>query len=316
MFITLKRTYIQSFYWYGNNIKSFSMGGTTGPVVTTDKLNYSTDAITALSSANLPAARAQQTSGGGRYWGYAIGGVDITDTSQTSAAKITYSNDVNSSNASAALPAARSSIKGASYYTALYSYGGNSATNSNDQTAAYKTVLSNDTTSTVSSADLTTGRSNGGTASSDSFSVFLGGFRNTFTTFVSQTLADKMPFATETTANNTSLALPVARGWNSYGSINGPITSRGYLTGTSGTHNILTWMKINYSTDTCTNLSAAYDVVVSQASGHSSQTAGYSLGGYSGTQISNAYKLTFSNDTLNTNVDYKTIAKGQCCGVG
>lgn len=300
--------------WYGTDTKGFSIGGTAGPVVTADKATFSTETTAAQTSANLTAARSQIGSGGNDTQAYYIGGVDSSDTSQTSANKLTHSNDTMASNASAALPSARSAMYTAVYNTAIYNYGGNLAANSNDRAEAYKTPYSTDTTAAQTSANLATGRASGITLSSNSAAMYFGGFRNTPSSFTRQTIADKMPFSTETTANNTSLALPTARGYANFGSINSTLDSHGYIAG-DGQAN--TWTKVTYTTDTSANMSAAYPVSTTQHSGMSSKTTAYTLGGYTNTQVVTAYKLPISTETLSAiSAMNKTTAKAQtggCC---
>jgi hypothetical protein len=216
------------------------------------------------------------------------------------------------SNASAALPAARSGILTAVYNIAIYNYGGSAAANSNDQTAAYKTPYSTDTTATQTSANLATGRASGTTLSSNTAAMYLGGFRNTPGSFTRQTIVDKMPFSTETTANNTSLALPTAKAYANYGSINSTLSSHGYISGDGAT---TTWTKVTYTTDTSANMSAAYPTATSQGSGISSKTTAYTLGGYTNTQVVTSYKLPISTETLSAiSAMNKTVAKAQTAG--
>lgn len=299
--------------WYGTDTKGFSIGGANA-VTTADKVTFSSETTAAQTSANLTAGRAQISSGGDATQAYYIGGTDASDTSQTSANKLTHSNDTTAANASAALPSARSGIMAAVYNTAIYSYGGSAAANSNDQTAAYKTTYSNDTTAAQTSANLATGRASGITLSSNSAAMYFGGFRNTPGAFTKQTIVDKMPFSTETSANNTSLALPTARAYSNYGSINAALDTNGYLAGEGGAQ---TWTKVTYSTDTSANMSSSFPVSIQQHSGMSSKTTAYTTGGYTTTQVSNGYKMPFSSETVSAVTALnKSIAKSQpggCC---
>ncbi len=298
--------------WYGTDTKGFSVGGTTGPVVTADKATFSTETTSATTSANLTAARAQLASGGDATQAYFIGGTDAGDTSQTSANKLTHSNDTTATNANAALPAARSGILSAGYSTAIYSYGGSAAANSNDQTAAYKTPYSTDTTAAQTSANLATGRASGMTLSSNSAAMYFGGFRNVPGGFTKQTIVDKMPFSTETSANNTSLALPTARGSINFGSLNSTLNTKGYLAGEAAS---TAWTKVTYSTDTSTNMSTSYPATLQQSSGMSSTTTAYTLGGYTTTQTNLAYKMPISTETVAAVSGMnKSVSKGQCAG--
>jgi hypothetical protein len=294
--------------WYGTNTKGFSIGGAGGGNVA-DKATFSTETTAAQTSANLTAGRAQISSGGNDTQAYYIGGTDASDVSQTSANKLTHSNDTMASNTSAALPAARSGILAAVYTTANYSYGGSAGANSNDQSAAYKTTYSNDTTAAQTSANLATGRASGMTLSSDTAAMYFGGFRNVPSGFTQQTIADKMPFSTETSANNTSLALPTARAYGNYGSINSTLNTKGYLSASNTTN---TFTKVTYSTDTASNLAATG---IQQGSGMSSTTIGYTLGGYTTTQVVTAYKFTVSSETSATiSAMNKSVAKSQSAG--
>lgn len=316
MFRTQKRSY-RRVYWYQTAVKSFSIGGSPFSRATVaDKATFATEITVAVTSANLPSGRAQQSSGGGNYWGYMLGGTDSSDTSQTNAYKITYSTDTTANNTSAALSVARSGILGAVNFTELYSYGGSLAANSNDKTESFKTTFSTDVTTIVSS-DLTTGRASGATVSSLVAAIYLGGYRNTPSSFTAQTIVDKMLFSTGVTSNNTSLALPFAKASPNYGSINGPMGICGYIAATPVQ---IKWSKVNYSTDTTSTLSAEYAELLGAGSGHNSLDNGYTLGGYSqtlGTQVTTAYKLSFSTETLVIQSSMsKTSANGQVAGVG
>jgi hypothetical protein len=279
--------------WYGTNTKGFSIGGGGGGVsAVADKATFSTETTAAQTSANFPAVRYKISGGGIDTHAYYIGGADNSDTSQSTGYKLTHNNDTMSSVSSVNFPAARSDIYMAVYTTAGYSYGGSTSANSNDQTAAYKTPFSTDTTAAQSSANLATGRASGYTLSSNTAAMYIGGFRNTPGFFTAQTIADKMPFSTETTAVNSSLTLPTARGYMNGGSINGPLNSRGYLAPSSGTN---TFSKVLYSTDTTSNLAATG---IQSSSGMATTSAGYTLGG--GTALVTAYKMNISNDTVST----------------
>jgi hypothetical protein len=292
--------------WYGTDSKGFSVGGTSGPVTTADKATFSSETTSAQTSANLSGPRAQGASGGNNTIAYCIGGYDTTGNPQTSANKLTHSNDTMASNASAALPAARSGIMAAVYTSAIYSYGGSNPGGSLNKVEAYKTPYSNDTTAALTSANLSTGRDSGMTVSSDSAAIYLGGFTSGF---VGRTLVDKMPFSTETSANNASLVLPAAKAYGNFGSINGPISTKGFLAASSA---LTTWAKVTYATDTSSTVSTNS---VEQSSGMSSSATGYTLGGSSGGQVTTAYKFPFSSETASTiSAMNKTVAKAQSMG--
>jgi hypothetical protein len=297
--------------WYGTNTKGFTIGGSGGgsTATTADKSTFSTETTAAQTSANLTADRFKISSGGNNTHAYYIGGCNNSDTSQTTGYKLTHNNDTTAANTSVNFPAARSDIYMAVYTTAGYSYGGSTSANSNDQTAAYKTPFSTDTTAAQTSANLATGRASGATLSSDSAAMYLGGFRNTPGFFTAQTIADKMPFSTETTANNTSLALPTARGYMNCGSINSTLNEKGYLAPSSATN---TFSKVLYSTDTTSNLTTTG---VGQAGGMSSTSAGYTISGAG--PVNTAYKLNISTDTASTisamNRSISKYLSGGCC---
>lgn len=299
--------------WYGTDTKGFSIGGASGPVATADKATFSSETTAAQTSANLTEGRAEQSSGGNDTQAYYIAGYNSTGNAQSSANKLTYSNDTNASNASAAFPATRTGANTAVYTTAIYSYGGSLNANDNSQTSAYKTTYSNDTSAAQSSANLATGRGIGATLSSDSAAMYLGGYRMTPSNFTRQTIVDKMPFSTETSANNTSLALPIARAASSYGSINGPLDTKGFVSGDGGA---TSWTKVTYSTDTSATMGTGYAAGFTGGSaGMSSKTTAYTLGGYTTTQVVTAYKMPFSSETVSTiTAMNKSVAKSQSAG--
>jgi hypothetical protein len=128
--------------------------------------------------------------------------------------------------------------------------------------------------------------------------------------FTPQTIADKMPFSTETTAVNASLTLPNGKAYGNFGTLNSTLSEKGFSSPTSA---VASWGKVAYSTDTSTNTSATAGVA--QASGMSSSTICYTLGG--GGPVATAYKFTVSSETAATiSAMNKSVAKALpsgCC---
>lgn len=298
--------------WYGTDTKGFSVGGSN--TVVADKATFSSETTAAQTSANLSAATSQISSGGNDTQAYFVGGTNTSDTTVAFGNKITYSNDTTAANTSVQPPVARSDMKAAVYTTAIYSYGGNNPTNSNDKTEAYKTPFSTDTTAAQTSANLSTGRGAGSTLSSDVAAMYFGGLRMVPSAWTKQTLADKMPFATETTANNTSLALPIARSGANYGSLNAVLNTNGYISGEGAA---TTWTKVTFTTDTSSTMGSGYAAgFTGGAAGMTSRTTAYTLGGYTNTQVNTSYKMPFSTESVTTiSAMNKSIAKSQSTGV-
>ena len=332
MFIASKRTY--SLPWYQTNTKTYSAGGNSGyNTDLVDRALYNSETSAQLASAKLTQTKTYFASFGSNTKGYCIGGmatISYVPTDKTD--QITYNTDTTIAKASANVPVATSDFRGTGNSIAMYCYGGSTGENTYDVTTAYKTPFSNDTTSTQTSANISTARGQGTILSSQAAALYFGGYRNTPSPFTLQTTADKMPFATETTAVNSSLTLPYTLAAGGNGNMTAELSKCGYLPSGAPDPNPPTiyWMKVNYQTDSVSTTSANFPTVstgngprrVTSYSSHSSRTTGYTMGGYLNrtditAQTTRAYKMPFSSETVSaiTSMNKTTIASG-CGGLG
>lgn len=199
--------------------KGYCAGGytnlATDVVVTADKLVFSTETTSASASADLSQAREHAGSvGDGSTKGYFAGG--FTNSGRVATAdKIVFSTDTTSATASADLSAARSGASGLSDGTAIGFWAGGLNTATTRVVTADKITFSTDTTTAATSADLSSGRYATGAQSAGSVKGFWLGGQNT--TPAAVVTADKITFATETTAAATTADLNTAR--QSHGSM-------------------------------------------------------------------------------------------------
>lgn len=334
MFIASKRTY--SLPWYQTDTKTYSAGGSAGYLTNVvDRSFYDSETTSQVGSAALTISKQYFSSFGSKTKGYFIAGMTEADgpyAPTRRSDRITYSNDTTGAVSSVQPVSAVGDIRGTGNNISMYSYGGSSGENTYDRTTAYKTTFSNDNTSTQTSANLSTARGLGTVLSSIAAAYYFGGYKNTPVNFTLQTTADKMPFATDTTAANGSLTLPYALAAGGSGNMTAELSKCGYLP--SGAPDpgqpTIYWMKVNYQTDSISTTSANFPTVstgngprrVTSYSSHSSRSTGYTMGGYLNRtditpQTTRAYKMPFSSETVSavTSMNKSVISSG-CGGLG
>jgi hypothetical protein len=294
----------QARYWLAGvsegSTKGYFAGGTiatngTSNLATTDKLTYSNDTTVAQTTANLSQARyflagVDGTSTKGYFAGGTTDGVSLL----TTADKLTYSNDTTAAQTSANLSQARYGLAGCSGDSTKGYFAGGYSGSVSLLTTADKLTYSNDTTAAQTTANLSTTRwSLAGISQGSTKGYFAGGA--TALAVTSRTnLTDKITYATDTTAAQTSANLSAVK-YNLAG-ISQEFTSvfgdNSIASGNIASGQIGQYHFSSGATNNATNPVASIVGV----------TKGYFAGGNNGSQVATADKLTYATDT--------TIAQG------
>ena len=290
----------------GNSTHGYFGGGEPGPKSIMDKLTYSTDTTAAVPGANLNSARYALGATGNSTHGYFGGGANpVTATME----KTTYSSDTTAAVPGANLSGIRNRLSAAGNADAGYFGGGWEYPG--DSSIIDKVTYTSDTTARVPGANLTVARRGPGASSSKSNALpgtapipttstpsrgYFGGGRDSSSTALS--IVDKITYSTDTTARIPGADLPdIAFQQGAVGNFENGYFSGGYQPSVPGIQS--TVYKLTYSTDTSTTLPTAGALSAARRyhAGVGSLNAGYFVGGYESSPVSNTDKLTFSSDT-------------------
>jgi len=304
-----------------NSTKGYFAGGfgSSGAQATADKLTYATDTTSAQTSANLSQARygLAGCSGEGTK-GYFAGGISTFNV--TTADKLTYSTDTTAAQTTADLSQARQFLAGVdNTYSTVF--GNNSIASGN---IASGQIGKFHVASVFSSGSVTSGLiGNNAVASGNIASGQVGRFQindfnpgtnlplgrggdkgyfaggNASTGSIS-VIADKLTYANDTTAAQTSANLSQAR--RNLAGCSGEGTKGYFVGGITGGSSVTTADKLTYFTDTTTaqtsaNLSQARHSLTGISQG---TTKGYFAGGDTAGgagAVATADKLTYAGDT-------------------
>jgi hypothetical protein len=299
----------------------YTLGGLSGPsfpagVATADKTDFVAETTAAVSSASLSGNRASSGSASDpAVAGYVAGGrANISATPDLATAdKTTFSNDTTNAVASANLSNAREELAGLSERNAKAYFGGGGRDVGGVLTAvdtADKLVFSSDSTSAVSTANLSAARKfPAGMSEGTSKGYWGGGFTGAVSAVV--VTVDKLIFSTDTAAAQGSAALTVAR----FGLLAGSDgVAKGYWAGGQNGAPVSTIEKIAFSTDTTSAITPTMSR--NEASSGSDGNKLLMLGG----SISDAsgQKLSFATDTLaplgSGSAGNLSVARQACCG--
>ncbi len=213
---SIARGYQCSVSTYNN--KGYICGGFTGagvPITTVDFLYFANEVAASQTTAALTAARAGVSSLSlPNVKGYILGGSSGGGTVFFSTAeKITYSTDALAAQTSANLSLARSTAAGLSECsTKGYVAGGSTASPGAVGSTTDKLTFSTDTTAAQTTANLSSARSDMAYPSQGSSKgYFMGGFTNA-SSCIGVVTSDRIIFATDTTATQSSANISVARG--------------------------------------------------------------------------------------------------------
>lgn len=253
----------------GTTDKGIMQGGTntssaTGGQVTAYKVVYSTDVTSAISSANLPAARTAGGTVSAPLAGYYAGGIDTGFAVQAAAYKTPWSTETAAAQASANLSGNRCYVGHNTYSTT----NGYMATGLNTTvywsggtvTTTDRLVISTETTGALGSAAVSAARISPAGTMNTTQVYWSGGITTTPTL---STTTDKMPFSTETTAAVGGAALSAARRYPSGNSgtsgyvLGGSTTTAGNLYDIPPSTPVATTDKLNFSSDTMAAASGA-----------------------------------------------------------
>lgn len=229
-------------------------GGDFGGAMTTaDRIVFSTEITSAVTGANLTVARYELVGlVNPDIAAYYLGGVTAAGLSVV-ADKLTFSSETTAAVTTANLPNAQAAYQAgvSERSTKAYVAGGYSTPAFTVTKKAHKLTFSGESTSAVTTADISTVRYQGcGVTDGSTKGYFLGGATTGGGTY--QVTADKLTYSSDTTAAQTSANLSLGRGGSqscsegtTYGYVLGGRTVSGLSSGTVGTTD-----RITFSTDT------------------------------------------------------------------
>lgn len=255
------------------SVAGYLAGGATGtlgaPVVTADKLTFSSEVTTAQTTADLSSIRrfvaglSERSTKGYFLGGSTTGGIPGVVTTDL----FTYSSEATAAQTTANLSVARFGISGMTEGTTKGYVGGGSTSGGYIATSD-KTVYSTDTTAAQTTANLSTARQDYMSASDGSSMGFWAGGQ----TGTGPQICDKLTFSTDTNAVNTSTGIIRHRG---SGSSNG---TKGYfgggVSGTLGGGLMANLHSLVFSTETVTLLGAGSVMSVARQEVPGVSTAG------------------------------------------
>jgi hypothetical protein len=273
----------------------YSLGGqnsTPAVVGTADKTDTIAETTVAVATASLSQARWELAAvGNPATAGYFAGGrtAPTSSADQTTTDKLTYSTDTTSFAATAALSLARSQLAGLSERTSKGYFGGGLSGSSGVKLATTdKISFAGDSMSALGSANLSQARSSpAGMSEGTSKGYWAGGVSSGSITATK--VADKITFASDTTAALTTANLSLARFRVQAGSDG---STKGYWAGGQTGGPLSATDKITFSTDTTSSIAASCNQD-SAASG----SDGNSVFGLGGRQGAGGIKITFATDT-------------------
>lgn len=285
--------------------KGYFAGGSSGAgVATADKLTYTNDTTAAQTSANLTQARFYLAGIDGTLInGYFAGG-NIPGSYAATADKVTYSTDTTAAQTTANLSQARDALAGCTGDSSKgYFAGGSTGFNPGFATAD-KLTYATDTTVAQTTANLSQAKYlHAGVSDGSSKGYFAGGTTGFVSAFVSAT-ADKLTYATDTTAAQTTANISQARyglagvSRNSFYSFysghfgNSSILSGSIASGQIGGSHLSSG---SIGSGNLTSNSVYGFATVGAA------TVGFFAGGNSGTSVTTAEQITYSTDTTAAN---------------
>lgn len=239
----------------GNITTGYIGGGyddapTSASVSTVDKLTYSNDTTARQPTADLSLARQLLAAVGNSDAGYFAGGLP---NNVSTVDKLTYSNDTSAATPSAFLSIQRRSLWGTGNITdGYFGGGGNPGLSPANMSTVDKVTYSNDTTSAVPGAALSSERDLLVAVGNKDQGYFCGGDPGGFK--VSTT--DKLTYSTQTTAYTPSANLPTVT--SQAGAVSGG--SNGYIAGGYTPFDESSTTKLTYSTDTTSALPSSADL--------------------------------------------------------
>lgn len=270
-------------YWAG--------GLTSAGVVTTDKLDFSTDTTTMVTKAALLTAKFGAYGLNSSTLGYFAGG--RSGSVLTENTSLSFASDTTTQVTKGVMSPATHTGGFASSTVVGYSAGGHTTTASSRVNNTQGLTFSTDTTTMTTRGALTSALASTCGTRSATVAYFAGGSTGAD---VVQSINNGLTFSTDTTAMVTKGALGAARtvqaGSNS--------TTVGYNAGGQDvtTANSAITYGLTFSTDTTTQVTkGALTAATGFPAGASSLTSGYHAGGNTGTNVVTNNGLTFATDT-------------------
>ena len=282
---------------YGYFSGGLSPGGITSTHTNVDRLNFATDAMARVPSADLVLTVQGHAGASSNTHAYMSGGSfhpwRITFTSKTS-----YSEDTTAAAPGADLTEGRSHLGATGNVNNGYFGGGYDGSGPRASTVD-KMVYSTDTTSRIASADFPTIRAAASAAGNNSQGYFAGGSHPSYGggAAARTSTINKLVYASETSSNITDNLVASA-----YGTMGVGDDTYGYFMGGSAGSNPYTETnRVTYSTDTAQKIPGA-DLPLgrSRAGTAGDQIAGYMSAGLtpSPDTVSSTYKITYSDETV------------------
>ena len=320
----------------GNESNAYIIGSQQPGLSSTEKISYTTDAISLLPSANTPTstlagAAGNSASGQGGLLkrvatptlgssipgsvsnnGYIAGGISVPGTVRSDVEKLIFATDTVQYLPSTQLSGARFRQTGTSSSTAGYFGGG--FTGSARVSTMDKLTFSTDTIVAVSGAALRNSTYGAAAASCSTHGYFAGGAPGG----PYRSATDKLTFSSDTTATAPSAQLEQELFFGDGGSASSTAAYMAGCVNTPGT-SLSSVAKISFSNDTRNQVPSAALIATkyAQAAGHNT-THAYFTGGASGgapSVVSTASKITFATETTQQSANYPIrIYEHSACG--
>lgn len=303
----------------------YALGGFNGvpaTVATADKIDMSTYADTAITTANLTTVRGEVTGVSNPSTAGYIGGgttaVSLIGNCVTTTDKLTFSNDTTAAATTANLSLARAQAGPISQRTTKAYYGGGiSGTTSASCRVVTTDVLtfSGDSTSAVTTANLSQGRNvDAGLTGEGTKGYWCGGATGPTSGTVLVKTGDKIIFSGDSTSAVTTANLSTARNASVCGSDG---STKGYYLGGSTGTSVNTIDKLTFSTDTIAALTSTITQAIAAAAPGCDGNQIVWAGGVipAGTDVATIRKFTIATETDAATGTSLTAARQLVAGV-
>lgn len=279
----------------GEGARAFSCGGSdafaTVFFATTDRTQFSTDITTAVSGAALSSPRGEAAGvANPALCGYIAGGRTAAAAPVQTTDKLSFASETTAAATTANLTAGRYALAGLSERTNKAYFAGGFSTPVT--VTADKLTFASDTTSAQTSANLSISRGGPRGISEGATKGYWGGGFTAPAAWTART--DKLTFATDSSAAQTSANLTVAR--DRYHAMSDGAV-KGYFAGGQTGAGLTICDKVTFATDTTTAQTSAAIQRINGAA-MADGVGAYATGGVAGGVSKSAHKFAFSTDTV------------------
>lgn len=283
--ISMSSGYGKASFWKASLTKGFHNGGAfpvSASFGTSDKVTYSSEAVAASPSSNLPTGKYYAVGAGNSVKAFTVTG-QTSGSATATADRTTYSTDATAAVPGANYPQARQYASGAGNSEKGFGYGGTSPTYT---ATADKTTYSTETSAASPSASMSGARIGMGCIGIPGKGFVSGGQSPTVPN--AQVLADRTTYSTDTTASVPGANLPLnAR----FMPVSGNLDKGFFLGGFSTT----TSQKTTFSTETSAAVPGAnLPAAKGEGAGSGETTKGFAGGGQGGQ--SSFVRVTYSTE--------------------